>query len=350
MESVPVFVGLDYHSRTVQVCVTRRRDGHDGGDVVCNRKVQAQVEAVADVIAAAAGSGRVATIGIEACSGAAVFARQLRELTGWDVVLANPLVISRMKPTLDKTDRSDAKVIAELCRTGYLPRVWLAPEPIQELRQLTDLRRQHVQAGKRAKLRILSLLRELRLTDEPPGSRWTRGHIAWLRELKGLSSSSRWVLDQLLEELEHQARARVRVEQRLREVTADDPVVAALLEQPGVGEVTAWLLRAVIGDFGRFGSGKQLAKYCGLSPLNVSSGQRTADAGVIRAGDGTLKSTLIQASHRLARHDARWRELYITLKERGKPTNVALVAIANRWMRWLFHQIKGVADPLRTAA
>lgn len=350
MGSVPVFVGLDYHSRTVQVCVTRRRDGQDAGEILCNRKVQTQPHSVADVVAGAAQDARVALIGIEACSGAAVFAQQLRALTGWDVVLANPQVIARMKPTLDKTDRSDAKVIAELSRTGYLPRVWLAPEPIRQLRQLTDLRRQYVQAGKKTKLRILALLRDERVTGEPPGSRWTRGHMAWLRELQGISANTRWVLDELLAELEHQVGRRVHVERRLREVTRDDPVVAALLEQPGVGEVTAWLLRAVIGDFGRFGSGKQLAKYCGLSPLNVSSGQRTADAGVIRAGDGTLKSTLIQAAHRLARHDARWRELFIALKERGKPTNVALVAIANRWVRWLFHQIKGVADPVRTAA
>lgn len=351
MESVPVFVGLDYHSKKVQVCVTCRREGADGGRVLLNRSVPASVEGVADAIASVCGAGAGATVqavAIEACSGAAVFAEDLARRTGWSVVLANTQIIARMKPTLEKTDRSDAKVLAELCRTGYLPKVWLAPEPIRQLRQLTDLRRQHVQAGKKAKLRVLALLRELRIAEDAGVSRWTLAHLAWLRKLGGLSPTSRWVLDTLLDELEHQHRARLRVEAQLRATTADDPVVAALRELPGVGEVTAWLLRAVVGDFARFQSGKQLSKYCGLSPLNVSSGERTADAGVVRSGDGTLKATLIQAAHRLARHDPRWRELFVTLKEVGKPTNVAVVAVANRWVRWLFYQIKEVPDPIRS--
>lgn len=349
MGSVPVFVGLDYHSRTVQVCVTCREEGRDSGRVLLNRSVPSRPEAVADLVGGLGAS--VAAVGIEACSGAAVFAEQLGTLTSWKVMLANAGVIARMKPTLDKTDRSDAKVIAELCRTGYLPRVWLAPEPIRQLRQLTDLRRQHVAASKQAKLRILSLLRELRIGDAPPASRWTKAHINWLKGLTGMPAESRWVLEQLVGELEHQEACKKRVEQRLREATRNDAVVARLMTLPGVGEVTAWLLRAVVGDFNRFNTGKQLAKYCGLSPLNVSSGEKTADAGVIRCGDGTLKATLVQAAHRLAGHDPRWRELYLSLKERGKATNVAIVAVANRWVRWLFHQVREAPHaPAPTAA
>jgi transposase len=331
------------------VCVTCRQEEEDGGRVLLNRSVPNVVEQVADAIRSVPGTV-VRTVGIEACSGAAVFAEELAGLTGWNVVLANAQVIARMKPTLDKTDRSDAKVIAELCRTGYLPKVWLAPEPIRQLRQLIGLRRQHVEAGKKAKLRILALLRELRIAEDPEIGRWTRAHIAWLKDLKNLPKTSRWVLDRLLDELEHQLQARRKVEGRLREVTAADPVVAELLKQPGVGEVTAWLLRAVVGDFARFHSGKQLAKYCGLSPRNVSSGDKTADAGVIKAGDGTLKATLMQAAHRLARHNPRWRELYVNFKECGKATNVAIVGIANRWIRWLFYQIKDIPDPIRHTA
>ena len=62
------------------------------------------------------------------------------------------------------------------------------------------------------------------------------------------------------------------------------------------GAVTAWALRAEIGRFDRFHDGKQLARYCGLSPRNASSGQRQADAGLIKAGSELLRATLIEAA------------------------------------------------------
>ena len=70
--------------------------------------------------------------------------------------------------------------------------------------------------------------------------------------------------------------------------------------------MTAWTLRAEVGRFDRFRSGKQLARFCGLSPKNASSGQRQADAGLIRAADPQLRTVLIEAAHRLARLDPRW--------------------------------------------
>ena len=57
--------------------------------------------------------------------------------------------------------------------------------------------------------------------------------------------------------------------ERLRSATTGDPVVEKLMEQEGVGEVTAWVMRAFIGVFDRFHSGKQLSRYCGMSPKNV---------------------------------------------------------------------------------
>ena len=123
-------------------------------------------------------------------------------------------------------------------------------------------------------------------------------------------------------------------------MTDGDALVEHLCKQPGIGAVTAWMLRAEIGRFDRFRSGKQLSRFCGLSPRNASSGNRQADAGLIKAGNKFLRATLIEAAHRLARHDPRWRGLAQSMRERGKPGSVIAAAIANRWVRWLFHQMR----------
>lgn len=64
-----------------------------------------------------------------------------------------------------------------------------------------------------------------------------------------------------------------------------------------------------------------------------------ADAGLVKAGRGALRTVLIQSAHRLCRYDERWRRLFESMRERGKPTSVAVAAVANRWVRWLFHRM-----------
>ena len=107
--------------------------------------------------------------------------------------------------------------------------------------------------------------------------------------------------------------------------------------------MTAWTLRAEVGRFDRFRSGKQLARFCGLSPKNASSGQRQADAGLIKAGSELLRATLIEAAHRLIRFDPRWGALGAKLRAAGKPGSVVAAAVANRWVRWLYHRMREAA-------
>ena len=95
--------------------------------------------------------------------------------------------------------------------------------------------------------------------------------------------------------------------------------------------------------FDRFRTGKQLARFCGLSPRNASSGTRQADAGLVKAGNPELRAVLIELAHRLIRWEARWRELGLKLKGGGKPGSVAAAAVANRWVRWLYHEMTTVA-------
>ena len=83
-----------------------------------------------------------------------------------------------------------------------------------------------------------------------------------------------------------------------------------------------------------------MAWFCGLSPRNASSGQRQADAGLIQAGNRQLRTVLIEAAHRLMRYDERWLKLNHKLRLRGKPGSVVAAAVANRWVRGLFHHMQ----------
>lgn len=93
----------------------------------------------------------------------------------------------------------------------------------------------------------------------------------------------------------------------------------------------------------RFRSGKQAARFCGLTPRNASSGLKQADAGLVCASNAALRAVLIETAHRLMRYDPRWSTLGQSLKARGKPGSVTAAAIANRWVRWLHHQLLPLA-------
>jgi transposase len=275
---------------------------------------------------------------MEACCGAADLAEELAEKTDWNVDLAHPGYVARMKQNPDKHDWGDARMLADLERVGYLPRVWLAPAYIRELRRLVRYRQQLAAERKNVKLRIGALLRDHRIRNAS-ARRWTQAWLRWLQDCEGLPDMSRWIMDRHLARLQEIGEALKLVEKRIDAFTAEDPVVHRLLEHPGVGHVTAWLLRAEIGRFDRFQTGKQLSRFCGLTPRNASSGQRQADAGLIKAGNPYLRAVLIQAAHRLINHDARWNAFGQRLQSAGKPYSVVVAAVANRWIRWLFHQM-----------
>lgn len=337
MDRIRVFVGLDYHQSAVQVCVMDA-----SSRVLLNAPRSNDWQ---EIVAAAERHGEVVGVAIEACTGAADLADELVQQAGWTMHLAHPGYVSRMKQGPDKTDFSDARLLADLERVGYLPRVWLAPTEVRELRRLIRYRQQLVDERRHTRLRIRALLRDHRLQCDL-GRPWTKAWLGWVSETTDLTGESRWIMDCHLKNLERLIDAIKVVEAKLEERAASDKIVKRLRGLKGIGPVTAWTIRAEIGHFDRFRSGKQLSRFCGLSPRNASSGTRQADAGLVKAGNRYLRAALIEAGHRLIRYEPRWMAFAGTLRERGKPTNVIVAAVANRWMRRLYHQMQ----PARSAA
>ena len=344
MSNLPLFVGVDYHQDQLQVCVV------DSRAVV--RQNRAFINDAREVAKMLADLGEVKAVAIEACCGAAHFGEALLSHAppgGFRVELAHPGYVARLKQSPDKTDFGDARLLADLLRVGYLPGVWLAPAPVRELRQLVNHRQRLVDQRRAMKLQVGAILREQRIKLQ--GSRWSKQWSSGAKDHPALSNEARWIVNELLEELRHVTGRIRQVEKRLREATADNPLVKKLRSTiEGVGEVTAWMLAAWIADFGRFKNGKQLSRYCGLSPRNASSGKVQADAGLINAANKQLRAVLIQAAHRLMRTNQRWKSLADRLLKKGKAKCVVTAAIANRWVRSMHHRMRAADRPAAAAA
>ncbi len=334
MNNVPLLLGLDYSDGFVQVCAMDQE-----ANVLVNRACRNDWR---ELVKAVAGKGTVRRVAIEACSGAADLAEELVSHAGWHVELAHPHYVAKLKGSPDKSDFSDSRLLADLTRVGYLPRTWLPPAYVRQLRQLVGYRQQLVDQRRANKLRVGALLREHRVKapKELSRSRWSKPWVSFARNTTQLGEHARWIINQVLDQVIELDRRIAEAHERLGSATAGDTVIAKLMEQEGVGEVTAWVMRAFIGTFGRFNNGKQLSRYCGMSPKNASSGLRQADGGLIKSSNKILRGIIVQAAHRLIRTRPRWAALAESLRARGKPACVIAAAVGNRWMRKMFHEMR----------
>jgi len=333
MTMVTLSVGLDYHPGSVQVCVMDPQ-----GKVLANGT---RANCAEELNRVARTFGERIRAAVEVSPGAAHLAHELVTQFGWSVEMAHPGYVARIKQSPDKTDFGDAKLLADLTRVGYLPKVWLAPPEIQDLRTLTRHRAELTAQKRATKLRVRALLRNYRLVG--PANAWTKAWLAWLRDEAPLPEHARWVMERHLGEIERLTSEIKLVERRMADVTKDDPFVQFLMSQDGIGLVTAVTLRAELGRVDRFRNAKQMSRFCGVSPRNASSGARQADAGLIKASNPELRRVLIEAAQRLIRFDEHWVDFYKRMRERGKPYCVIVAAVANRWLRKMYHELKTLA-------
>jgi transposase len=330
MSNLPVYVGLDYHTKVIQVCVMDQK-----GNIFANQSVANNCEAVQQVVAP---YGNNISVAIDASTGSANFADELATKYNWHVEQAHPGYVSRMKQTPDKSDWTDAKLLADLTRVGYIPRVWLAPQYIRELRDLVKHRDGYVKQRTQVKLRLRALLRQHRINC--PHSPWTIDGKDWLRDESNITSTTLlFQLKDYYDTIEYLDKKIDTVTSLMKSHVADDAVVKQLLEQPGIGIITAITMRAIIGQFDRFRTGKQLAHFCAVCPRNNSSAGKTTTGGLIKAGDDVLRQILIEAAHRLMRYDPEWKAMADRLLAKGKKKCVVVAAVANRWIRKLFHRM-----------
>lgn len=324
-------VGIDYHDKELQVCIKA-----PSGEVLFNNSV---VNDVGRVVSIMEKYSPIESVAAESCTGSANFLDELSRVGKYRVKLCHPGYAKRMKSNPDKTDFSDSELISDLNRVGYLPEVWLAPEALRDLRMLIRYRQQIVNQQKNTKQRIRAILRNNRLKAPSGLSMWSKRGIGWLFSLKQLPMYTSWILTEHLAELEVCVKKLKSCEELFKNVAKNDSQVRQLMLHKGIGLVTAVVIRAEVGWFTRFKTGKQLSRYAGVSPRNASSGSKQADAGLIRAGNPILKTVIIEAAHRVGRYEPRWKELHTRLKQSGKKGSVVAAAVANRWVRHLHNQM-----------
>lgn len=243
------------------------------------------------------------TIAIEACGLWRGTHKILTEM-GYEVKLANP------KKTHDiackkKTDKVDARILADLLRTHYLPEVWIPDEQTLQFRDLT----RHKANLTRLKTQVQGKIRGYLLRKGAKYNKLSKEEtLSTLAEEDPDIKNLVQVYHCLKEEEREVMRRIKRIAQNMKETTI-------LMSMPGIAEFSSLMILAEIGDIKRFPTSKELVSYAGLCCGIYQTG--TTEHSVHNtAVNKWLKWIIYECSGRAMMLDPRFQNYYYKIKEK----------------------------------
>lgn len=315
------YVGVDLHKKSISVCVVSQ-----SREVLQSRRFWC-VEP--DRIEAFFGELGPHEVVVEATIGYEWFLR-LVEPHAQRAVLAHPGKLRVITQSTRKSDKLDARVLAEFLALGMIPEAHRPTPRVRDHRSLVRHRQFFQQRITATKSKVRRVLWDY---NADRADLFTRLGREFLDEFE-LSPADRFRIDQLREQLTFlQARLKD-ANERLRSFAQEgadwERRARELLRTiPGVGEVTSEVVLAELGDASRFGSTKKAVAYAGLAPGYRESAGKRKELSIEKKGSRLLRWVLVESAWQVVRYDARWRRRFEQLAKRtGKKK--AITAIARR--------------------
>lgn len=322
-------LGIDVHKDESQVAVLPSEPGGEDDVIERVRVANADLAAVGRRY-----SGSIAAL--EATSNYYTIYDTLSEHL--EVTVANPLKLSWITEAETKTDKLDARKLAELHRAGLVPASYVPPPPIRQHRMLTRGREALVDERTTLKNEVHALLDQHGIRAE--GELFTGDGREFLAGLDlaepgaSLKTSYLRSIDALTEEIEGLRR---RIERRARGI----PAVELLETIPGVGRLTALQIHGELGEVDRFARAAQAVSYAGLDPTVHESADSRTEGAISKRGNKYLRSAVVQGAWRGATAgDPHLGGFYTRLRsEKNKPEKVARVATGRKLLVSIYHML-----------
>ena len=248
--------------------------------------------------------------------------------------MADPRKLKAITAAKTKTDRIDARTLADLLRCHLLPSCYVAPPEIRELRRLLRYRNLVVSEAVRMKNRTAGLLMEVGVTYNKQKLHGQRYFHNLIDNLEEVPASVIELLRYSRAALEMFTSTQRRLVQRLRRNRALRDRVALLETIAGVGEITALTWALEVGSPERFPSARQAVSYCGLTAAFRVSADKRQRGPISKQRNAQLQSVLIEA----AKLAPRWNPVLEQVRERERQRghrNRATLAVARKLVAYL---------------
>jgi transposase len=313
-----VYVGVDVHKNFSFVCAMKK-----DGEIISENKVRTEdlqnfLEKIENK-----------TIILEPTTTAINLARELRKNN--QVLLSHPYKTKLIAESKKKTDKVDAKVLADLARTNFLPTAYLPPDDIYELREIIRERIRLKKLSTSIKNRIHSIITKNGLKFER--NLFTKEGKELLKSL-----NNKWINRYLriLSSIENEIKE---IDKEIKDKCMENDDTLLLTTIPGIGYFSALLIYSEIGDINRFPNSKKLCSYAGLVPSLRQSGNKVITGKITKEGNRVLRWVLVQCAFVAVRNDQRFRKFFERIK-RKKGTQKAIVATARKLLTIVYAVLK----------
>ena len=228
-----------------------------------------------------------------------VLHKQLTSLgVACDVVA--PTLVPKRPGDRIKTDRRDARRLAQLYRAGELTAVWVPDEGHEALRDLVRARTAAKEDETRARHRLTKLLLRHGVCCPSGVKRWTIAYRRWLQSVTFEQLATEATFVDYLHEVDHAGERLKRLERASDEAVADSSeetreLIAALQALRGVALLTAAIIVAEVGRLSRFKRAPQLMAYAGLVPTEHSSGATHRQGRITKTGSRHLRRAMAES-------------------------------------------------------
>ena len=315
-----LYAGVDIHKESYVGCIMDER-----GKVVFEKSFPPTKEGVQSFLCGMP----VKSVAVEACGMWRASMKLFRE-QGYDFKLTSP------KKTKDiackkKTDKVDAKTLANLLRTGFLPEVYIPSEEMLIYRDIARHKEEITHWKTQSRAEIKSYL--LRDGIKYPDKLWTVDGLKWLSSLDNLNLSNllRIFKQICLEEKEALT--------RIKKISSSMNLTNILMTMPGIAEFSSLMILEEIADINRFPTAKHLVMYAGLCPGIYQTG-KTERSVSNNAVNKHLKWIIIECSGRASiMKGTRFQEHFAKICKR-KGAKVARRSTARKMLTIIWHMLK----------
>jgi transposase len=328
--SMDHFAGLDVSVKETNVCIV-----DETGKIVREVKVASEPEALLAVLMNPA--YHFERIGLEAGPLSQWLFSTLAE-AGLPVICVEARYMrALLKAQVNKTDRNDARGIAQMMRAGLYRPVHVKTLRSQKLRMLLTHR-------KLLQSKAIAIDNDLRGTLRNFGLKvGVVGKVKFEGRIKELVENfpDLAVLVEPLLVVRRVLREQLGIlQRRLLAIVRDDDVCRRLMTTPGVGPVVALTYRATVDVPARFRTSKAVGAVFGLTPAKYQSGEIDRSGAISRCGDEMMRAMLYEAALSMLVHSTRWSWLKAWAMQiaRRRGMKKAVVALARR-LAVILHRI-----------
>jgi transposase len=296
---VGYFAGLDVSLEEAAICIV-----DDAGSIVREARVVSEPEALIAFFRAC--GMKMERVGLEACSLSAWLHAGITEAGVPAICIEARQAKAAMGAMPNKTDRNDARGIAQIMRTGWYRAVHVKSPSCRSWRALLSARRMVLNKRRDVENDIRALLREAGLKLGTPSRKIFPARV---RELAADDPVLASLTESLLAVVEVMSQQADTLTKRVLDEVRVEPTCRRLMTVPGVGPLTALAFRATIDQPDRFRKSRDVGAHLGLTPRRYQSGETDVQGHISRCGDELARTALYEAAHSLLIRSTKWSAL-----------------------------------------